>query len=70
MNLQRTYVQGDEISLSEVEKNLSEEEFNELLIKGKGSIYYYEDEERYSHRKSLPLIINCNSGKIVCFVDY
>ena len=69
MNLQPTYIQGLKISLSEAEKNLSEEEFNELLIKGKGSIYYYEDEEKYSHRKSLPLLVNTNNGEIGCFVD-
>lgn len=69
MNLQPIYVQGNEISLSEAEQNLSEEEFDELLIKGKGVVYYYEDEQRYSYRKSLPLIINSNSGEIGCFVD-
>lgn len=69
MNLQPIYVQGVEISLSEAKQNLSEDEFNELLIKGKGVVYYYEDEERFSHRKLLPQIIDWHSGEIGCFVD-
>lgn len=70
MNLQPRYVEGVETSLCEAEEKLLEDEFNELLIKGKGIFYYYENEDRYSHRKSLPLKINCNSGEIGCFVDY
>lgn len=69
MNLQPKYVQGIEISLSEAKEKLSEDEFNELLFKGNGTIYYYEDEGRYSHRKLLPLIVNYFSGEIWCFVD-
>ena len=69
MNLQPKYVQGIEISLSEAKEKLSEDEFNELLLKGNGTFYYYEDEERYSHRKLLPLIVNCFSGEIGCFID-
>lgn len=69
MNLQPNYVQGIEILLSEAEEKLSEDELNELLVKGNGILYYYEDEDRYSHRKVLPLLINCNSGEIGCFVD-
>lgn len=70
MNLQPTYVKGIEVSLSEEEEKLSEDELNELLIKGNGTFYYYEDEDRYSHRKVLPLIIKCSSGEISYFVDY
>lgn len=69
MNLQPQYVQGIEISLSEAKEKLSEDEFNELLFKGNGTFYYYEDEERYSHRKSLPLLIDYDSGEVGCFVD-
>lgn len=69
MNLQPNYVQGIEISLSEAEGNLSEDEFNELLVEGNGTIYYYEDEDRYSYRKLLPLIVDCDSGEIGCFID-
>lgn len=69
MNLQPMYEHGVEVSLSEAEQNLSEEEYDELLIRGKGVAYYYENEERYSHRKLLPLKVNCISGEISCFVD-
>ncbi|MBN1073576.1 hypothetical protein DVV91_04365 [Clostridium botulinum] len=69
MNLQPTYVEGIEISLNEEEEKLSEDEFNELLVRGNGTIYYYENEDRYSHRKLLPLIVDCDSGEIRCFVD-
>lgn len=67
MNLQPTYVQGKEVTLSEAENNLSEEEFNELLFKCKGSAYFYADEKRYSHRKSLPLLIEKETGEVSCF---
>lgn len=69
MNLQPQYLHGVNISLSEAQEKLSEEEFNELLIKGKGTIYYYEEEERYSHRKALPQIIDCYTGEVSCFFD-
>lgn len=69
MNLQPNYVQGVEISLSEAEEKLCEDEFNELLVKGNGTLYYYEDEDRYSHRKLLPLLIDYESGEVGCFVD-
>ena len=69
MNLQPQYLHGVNISLSEAQEKLSKEEFNELLIKGKGTIYYYEEEERYSHRKALPQIIDCYTGEVSCFFD-
>lgn len=69
MNLQPKYVYGVESSLSEAEQNLSEEEFDELLIKCKGVAYYYKDEDRYSHRKALPLLVDEESGEVSCFVD-
>ncbi|MBM7834289.1 hypothetical protein [Clostridium sardiniense] len=67
MNLQPMYVDGKEVALSEAEHNLSEEDFNELLFKCKGVTYYYSDEEKYSHRKALPLLIEKESGEIGCF---
>lgn len=67
MNLQPQYLQGVKTSVSDAQEKLSEEEFNELLIKGKGTIYYYEEEDRYSHRKALPQIIDCYTGQISCF---
>lgn len=69
MNLQPVYVRGIEVPLEEIEKVLSEDEFNELLFRGKGVAYYYEEEERYSHRKALQLMVNSDSGEIGCFVD-
>ena len=69
MNLQPQYLQGVKISLSDAKEKLSEEEFHKLLIKGKGTIYYYEEEDRYSHRKALPQIIDCYTGQISCFFD-
>lgn len=69
MNLQPRYVQGVEISLSEAQEKLPEDEFNELLLKGKGVIYYYEEEDRYSHRKALPQIIDCYTDEVSCFFD-
>lgn len=68
MNLQPTYIQGVKTSLSEAEKNLPEEEFYELLTKGKGNIYYYEDEQKYSHRKILPLVVDKETGEVSCFI--
>ena len=68
MNLQPTYIQGVKTSLSEAEKNLAEEEFYELLTKGKGNIYYYEDEQKYSHRKILPLVVDKETGEVSCFI--
>lgn len=67
MNLQPRYVQGEEVDLSEAEHNLSEEDFNELLFRCKGIAYYYVDEEKYSHRKALPLLIEKETGEIGCF---
>lgn len=67
MNLQPIYIEGKEVDLSEVEHKLSEEDFNELLYRCKGVAYYYSDEEKYSHRKALPLIIEKESGRIGCF---
>lgn len=67
MNLQPTYIEGKEVDLSEAEHNLSEEDFNELLFRCKGVAYFYADEERYSHRKALPLLIEKESGEIGCF---
>lgn len=69
MNLQPQYLQGVKVSLSDAQEKLSEEEFHELLIKGKGVIYYYEEEDRYSHRKALPQIIDCYTGEVSCFFD-
>lgn len=69
MNLQPRYVEGKEVDLSEVEHKLLEEDFNELLYRCKGVAYYYSDEEKYSHRKALPLLIDYDSGKVGCFVD-
>lgn len=69
MNLQPIYVDGKEVDLSEAEHNLSEEDFNELLFRCKGVAYYYSDEEKYSHRKALPLLIDYDSGEVGCFVD-
>lgn len=69
MNLQPVYVRGIEITLEEIEKVLSEDEFNELLLRCKGVAYYYEEEEKYSHRKVLPLMVNSDSGEMGCFVD-
>lgn len=69
MNLQPIYVEGKEVTLSEAEHNLSEEDFNELLFKCKGIAYYYSDEEKYSHRKALPLLIEKETGEVTCFVD-
>lgn len=69
MNLQPIYVDGKEVDLSEAEHNLSEEDFNELLFRCKGIAYYYSDEEKYSHRKALPLLIDYDSGEVGCFVD-
>ena len=69
MNLQPIYVQGVKVQLDELKNNLSEEEFYELVLRGKGEIYYYEDEESYSHRKSLPQIIDCYTGEVSCFFD-
>lgn len=69
MNLQPVYVDGVEVPLIEAEQNLSEEEFNELLFRCKGVAYYYEEEERYSHRKALPLLINRESGEVGCLLD-
>lgn len=62
MNLQPRYVQGEEVDLSEAEHNLLEEDFNELLFRCKGVAYYYVDEEKYSHRKALPLLIEKQTG--------
>lgn len=67
MNLQSRYVEGKEVDLSEAEHNLSEEDFNELLFRCKGVAYYYSDEEKYSYRKALPLLIEKESGEIGCF---
>lgn len=69
MNLQPKYVKGIEIPLIEAEQNLLEEEFNELLIRSKGVAYYYKDEERYSHRKALPLLVDKESGEVSYLFD-
>lgn len=69
MNLQPIYVEGKEVDLSELEHNLSEEDFNELLFRCKGVAYYYSDEEKYSHRKALPLLVEKESGEVACFVN-
>lgn len=67
MNLQPIYVQGKEVDLSEAQHNLSEEDFNELLFRCKGVVYYFSDEERYSHRKALPLLVEKETGEVGCF---
>ena len=69
MNLQPIYVEGVEISINEAKEKLSEDKFNELLFKNNGSFYYYEDVDIYSHRKSLTLLIDYDSGEVGCFVD-
>lgn len=69
MNLQPVYVEGAEVPLIEAEQNLSEEEFNELLYRCKGVAYYYEEENKYSHRKALPLLIDRDSGEGGCFLE-
>ena len=69
LNLQPEYVEGIEVTLEEVRQNLSEEEFDEILFRCKGVAYYYQDEEMYSHRKLLPLLVDTFSGEIGCFID-
>lgn len=67
MNLQPKYVEGKEVELSEVKNKLSEEDFDELLFNCKGVAYFYADEEKYSHRKALPLLIEKESGEMGVF---
>ncbi|MDM0937624.1 hypothetical protein QTI81_07545 [Clostridium perfringens] len=58
MNLQPVYIEGKETDLEELRFMLSEDEFNEILLKCKGFAYYYEERECYSHRKNLPLLFD------------
>lgn len=64
MNLEPQYVAGVEVLLSNIEREVTEEKFNELLLKSKGTVYYYHKRNCYSHRKVLPLLVDTYTGKV------
>ena len=64
MNLEPQYVDGEEIPIMDLEDILPAEEFNRLLIRSKGYAYYYEARDYFSHRKSLPQLIDRNTGEV------
>ena len=56
------YVDGAEIDVEFVKDDLQQDKIDELLAKGTGKIYYYEEERGYSHRKRLPLLLDQETG--------
>ena len=58
------YVQGHEMDIDIVYDDLPEEKVDELLARGTGKIYYYEEGEVYSYRKRLPLLVDLETGEI------
>ena len=58
------YVQGHEMDIDIVYDDLPEEKVDELLARGTGKIYYYEEGEVYSRRKRLPLLVDLETGEI------
>ena len=65
MNLEPQYVDGEEIPIMDLEHILSAEEFDKLFIRSKGYAYYYKSRDYFSHRKSLPQLIDKNTGEIL-----
>lgn len=64
------YVEGVEVEINIVKRELPQQAIDELLAKGTGKIYYYWEDGVYSHKKKLPLKIDLETGEVGLHVQY